>query len=1097
MTQNETANPTGATPAPPARPSRRWPWAIGIIVGIVLALPLVALAALWLRLGAGPLALPAPVATRIETRLDQAMLANRVSIAQIELSRPSLGGGLDLVFRDLRLTDPDGAPRAAFPTVIVGLAIEAMVRGRIEPLRVDLEGAGLRLARDETGRIDLDLLTDGASADLSLAESLARLDRMFAAPIFAKLEAVQGTGLELVMADAMTGQTLRVADARMRLEPGDAGLSLRVGGALEGSRAGRIDIALTRSAAGEAAGATDLAMIFGDVAARDVATIGPALAWVDLLRAPISGELRGRVRDDGGFGDLTASLDIGSGLFRPSPEQAAIAFDALHAQLRYEAKRGRIVFDRFDLQAPDLSFAAQGHADLTADESRYIGQFSLADITLIRPDILPDPLVVEGAMVDFQLTMAPVFRIDIGQAVITRQGRALSGRGHIVMPPEGLALALDLSLPHIGVQDVLALWPAALLPDIRGWLDANLTRGQLDGVHLALRRAPGGEMAHALGFGFAEARLRVLPAMPPIEAAAGYLSLTGPQLVLRLDQGRMIAPSGGAVVLDGSGMIIADTRVNGAEAQLDLAVAGGLADVLQLLEAPPLSLFSKSPMTFDRIGTGQAQLRAAVTTRLMTQDGMGATRFEVNGHVTEYQADRLVPGHSLAADRLEIAVTPDAVRVTGAARFDGVLLDGEWHRPLGPAAEPASRLEARVMLSRAGLAGIGVDLPDWLLPGQSEATLGLDLPDGAAAQLVLRSDLSGAGLALPPLGWRQADDQAGRFEAVIQLGPEPAVTRLELALGGLELTGRVALGSDGRFDRLTADRFRLGRWLDVTGALIGRGAGRSPAIEITGGTLDLRGAPQAGGGRAVGEGGTITATLDRLQVTEGIAISPLLADLTSQGGLSGQFRGRVNGEAPVSGTLVNTAAGPAVRIRAQDGGQVLRSAGIFRSAYGGEMELILQASGLQGVYDGTLDIDNPRLRDAPVMAEMLNLVSIVGLLDQLGGDGISMGDVDARFRVTPTQVILAEGVAFGPALGLSLDGTYDLAGRQLDMQGVVSPLNVVNGLVGALFSARREGLFGFAYRLTGPSTAPQVTVNPLSILTPGVFREVFRRPPPS
>ena len=1094
MTHNETANPTGATPAPPARPKRRWPRVIGSVAAVALALPLVALAALWLRLGAGPLTLPAPLATRIETRLDQAMMANRLSIAQIEISRPSSGGKLDLAFRDLRLTDPDGAPRAAFPAVIVGLAVEDVLRGRIEPLQVDLQGAGLRLARDETGRIDLDLLADGASADLSLAESLARLDRMFAAPIFAKLEAVQGTGLELVMADAMTGQTLRVADARMRLDRGDAGLSLRVGGALEGSRAGRIDIALTRSAAG---GATDLALIFGDLAARDVATIDPALAWVDLLRAPISGELRGLVRDDGGFGDLTAALDIGAGLFRPTPEDAAIAFDALRARLRYQADRGRIIFDQFDLQAPGLSFAAQGHADLSADESRYTGQFSLADITVLRPDLWPDPLVAEGAMVDFQLTMAPVLRIDIGQAVITRQGRRLSGRGHIAMPAEGLTLALDLSLPQISAQDVLALWPAALLSGTRGWLDSNLISGQLTGAHLALRRAPGGHMAHALGFGFEGAEVRVLPAMPPIEAAAGYLSLTGPQLILRLDQGRMIAPSGGRVALDRSRMIIADTRVRGAEAQLDLAIAGGLSDILQLLEAPPLSLFAKSAMTTDRLGTGRAEVRASVTTRLMVQDGIGATRFAVTGHVTEYSAENLVPGRRLTADRLDVTVAPDGVRVAGAARFDGLLLEGDWHRPLGAGAEPASRLEARVMLSRAGLAGVGVDLPDWLLSGQAEAALTLDLPDGAPAQLRLRSDLAGAGLALPPLGWRQGADQAGRFEASIQLGPVPVVTRLELTLGGLELTGRVALASDGQFDRLTADRFRLGSWLNVTGALIGRGAGRSPAIEITGGTLDLRGAPQAGGGRAATDGGAITATLDRLQVTEGIAISPLLADLTSQGGLSGQFRGRVNGEAQVSGTLVNTTAGPAVRIRAEDGGQVLRSAGIFRSAYGGEMELILQASGLQGVYDGTLEIDNPRLRDAPVLAEMLNVVSIVGLLDQLGGDGISMGDVDARFRVTPTQVILTEGVAFGPALGLSLDGTYDLAARQLEMQGVVSPLNAVNGLVGALFSARREGLFGFSYRLTGPSSSPQVTLNPLSILTPGVFREVFRRPPPS
>jgi hypothetical protein len=33
--------------------------------------------------------------------------------------------------------------------------------------------------------------------------------------------------------------------------------------------------------------------------------------------------------------------------------------------------------------------------------------------------------------------------------------------------------------------------------------------------------------------------------------------------------------------------------------------------------------------------------------------------------------------------------------------------------------------------------------------------------------------------------------------------------------------------------------------------------------------------------------------------------------------------------------------------------------------------------------------------------------------------------------------------------------------------------------------------------LTGPSENPQVTVNPLSILTPGLFRDIFRRPPPT
>jgi hypothetical protein len=89
-----------------------------------------------------------------------------------------------------------------------------------------------------------------------------------------------------------------------------------------------------------------------------------------------------------------------------------------------------------------------------------------------------------------------------------------------------------------------------------------------------------------------------------------------------------------------------------------------------------------------------------------------------------------------------------------------------------------------------------------------------------------------------------------------------------------------------------------------------------------------------------------------------------------------------------------------------------------------------------------------------------------------------------------------EGAAVGPSLGISMDGIYDTNAAPFDMQGVVSPLYMVNGLVGALFAPRREGLFGFSYRLTGTAQQSNVSVNPLSILTPGIFREIFRRPPP-
>jgi len=59
----------------------------------------------------------------------------------------------------------------------------------------------------------------------------------------------------------------------------------------------------------------------------------------------------------------------------------------------------------------------------------------------------------------------------------------------------------------------------------------------------------------------------------------------------------------------------------------------------------------------------------------------------------------------------------------------------------------------------------------------------------------------------------------------------------------------------------------------------------------------------------------------------------------------------------------------------------------------------------------------------------------------------------------------------------------------------VSPFYLVNA-IGEIFTRRGEGLIGFNFSLRGTTTAPQVGVNPLSALTPGMFRDIFRRPPP-
>jgi hypothetical protein len=242
---------------------------------------------LWLRLNVAPMTLPEALHDRIEARIDAADGQGRLDIGEMALDLPEGGRAPVVEFRDVRLPIPTGRRARPFrPCACISTPARSC-RVRSAPARRDRRRGPAPVAR-RGGRFDLDL-SGAEAATVTLPETMARLDAMFAAPTFDALQEVTATGLQLSMADAMTGQTMRIQDATARLTRRAGQLTLTVGGALEGSRNSRMDIAILRRAA-EAE--TEIAAVFRDLAARDLATVSPALAWLDLMRAPDIGAPR-------------------------------------------------------------------------------------------------------------------------------------------------------------------------------------------------------------------------------------------------------------------------------------------------------------------------------------------------------------------------------------------------------------------------------------------------------------------------------------------------------------------------------------------------------------------------------------------------------------------------------------------------------------------------------------------------------------------------------------------------------------------------------------------------------------------------------------
>jgi hypothetical protein len=190
-----------------------------------------------------------------------------------------------------------------------------------------------------------------------------------------------------------------------------------------------------------------------------------------------------------------------------------------------------------------------------------------------------------------------------------------------------------------------------------------------------------------------------------------------------------------------------------------------------------------------------------------------------------------------------------------------------------------------------------------------------------------------------------------------------------------------------------------------------------------------------------------------------------------------------------------------IRLAAPDAGALLAATGATGGVNGGT--LTLDATRHGGLTKGRLDIDDFRLTEAPVMAKVLQALTIYGMPAATSGPGLAFTRLVAPFTLSDQVVALGGARAWSPSLGFTTTGRIDLGRKRYDLSGTIVPayaLNTLPGripLIGRLFSPEKGGgLFAARYTVVGPFGAPRVVVNPVSALAPGFIRDLFGIGPP-
>ncbi len=1029
---------------------------------------------------------------RIQDRVAEVGGGQSLQFGRLEVVVPqSLRPQLRLVNLDIR--DENGRVIAEIASADAEIEITSLLQGEVRTHAVELDGANITLRRLTDGSIDLSLANSSSARSYDdYGQMLDALDDLMQQPELEKLTTVNATGLIVNYIDERAGRTWTADGGRITIEKDANHLDARADIALLAGRnyVSTIDIAFAKNFA---EGGADIAVTVTDAAAEDIATQSPALAFLGVLDAPISGAMRTTLSQDGELGALNATLEIGAGALKPTLETRAIKFENAKTYFTFHPQDQKMDFAVASVDSDWGKVTGDGTAFLTQSEGidALVGQFRFEEIELNPYEIYDEALSFDSGVLDLQLKLNP-FTVDIGQMQLNGQNQALTITGNIKADDKGWNVATDIHFDRVEHSEFMALWPADLVPKTRTWMTDNIVEAEYFDVNASLRAQANEKPNLALGFEYRDGTSRFMKSMPNVTGAHGMGSLVGNNFVVTIDKGKVTADEGGALDVAGTTVRIPNIGVKQGPIAIDLRAKSSVTAMLSILDRDPFKFLSKAEMPVSVVD-GRADTRVKIGFDLKPKISNDDVTFDATSTVTSVRSDKLIKGRVLTASNLNVAVDNAGMAIRGAAKLGQIPANGVWSMAFGPKAGGKSRFEGTIELSQAFIDEFNIGLPRGSVKGRGKGQVVVDLKRNAAPTFSLVSDLNGVRLALDTLGWVKSATRRGRLEVAGQLSSPPQINRLSIDAGGLKTTGSIAISPNGSLKSASFDRVQLGGWLDAPVQLTGRGKGVAPRITIQGGSADLRRATIGSNGK--GGGGPLRLRFNRLTISDSIALTNFRGEFDGTNGLDGEFSADVNGGTAIRGTVVPRRGQMGVRIRSSNAGGVLKSAGILNEGLGGNLDLSLLPAGAEGTYDGQLRVTDIGITDAPALAALFSAVSVVGLLEQMSGQGIKFTEIDSRFRLSPSRAIVQSASAVGPSIGISLDGIYDFNSKRMDFQGVFSPIYILNG-IGSFLTRKGEGLIGFNYTIKGASSDPRVGVNPLSILTPGMFREIFRKPAP-
>ncbi|MBA2127117.1 DUF3971 domain-containing protein [Hyphomicrobium methylovorum] len=866
-----------------------------------------------------------------------------------------------------------------------------------------------------------------------------------------------------------------------------------------------------------------------DLVPSTLAAAAPPLALLGMFEFPVAADATVELTTDGDVESGDLALQVGKGRARLPYLVQPMDVTAGLFKLTFDGQKRR-----WDLQPSPVKWAdgaimfsgamtnvAQGDEppswQFSLDGKN--GVFEAPDFGL--PPVSIDTWTTHGRIVPRTGTVEIAeFRLAGGGGEATVKATTQAG-------PRGQSMAAEFSVSPMPLDTLKVLWPRALATGTRDWVGKNVSAVSFQGGTLRFTNEDVGGVEEgtvstelervSANFHATDAVFRPLPAMPTVRAPELAIKLIDNALDITLPSGEISLDDGQKLAVKDGSVRTADVMAPRPDGEISIATSGDLGPFVETLEGLPIrAVRDASPL--PKAGQGKVDAQFLVKVPFVPEVSGDDIIVTGKARISDGQFGKVAGRFDVQGFTLDLNLTETSLDAKGDLLVNGVPAKIIAQRILGPNAGQQPPVKILAKLDDADRTQLGLDIND-VVHGIVPIEVSLQHGEAGAPPVIkFHADLAGAEISLDHLHWQKAVGRNATVDADIVAMPneDTELQNFRIISDDIAANGLIVVGADKKVKKFEFPNLMLNvvSRLSVRGAM---GKDKVWAIDVSGSNFDGRnffkslfnvgdGPENEGQPKDAAAGARVNAQISNVIGGSDVSLRNLKMQAETRNGnlTSLDVSGTLDGGTPLSAKLDRSEGTRKLKVVSNDAGQVMRLVNFYPNMQGGRMRLEVDLDGTgPAEKTGVLWVDNFRVLGDAIVSEVVSSADQSRpAIDKRRGVTREVFEFDkmrAPFSVGYGQFVLEESYLKGPLLGANLRGKVDFRTKRVNLGGTYIPLQGLNGALGGIpvlgqiiSGAQGEGIFGMTFAVQGPTSNPQVIVNPLSLVAPGIFREMFQ-----